>query len=362
MMLAAVGAPGQVLAPVLDPAHRPAKRQRRPGREHFLRAQDALVAKAAADIGGDHADSAVVDTQTVREAGAHHMRHLRGGIEHDLLGLLVVISHDATTLDRRHALARGAERPLHDGRRPGDRGLEADVDGGLEKDVLGPMFVDERRVRIAGARHLRDRRQRLDVEQNRFGKVFRFRARWRKAGGDRLADMPDLLVRQHGLDRTAKARKARIGFDAGHAAQVGGDEDARLEACGLDHGTDASVRDRTAHKGDVEHSRQLDVGDKPALAREKPRILASQDRRADALARVFLGGPGDHRPALAAKVRIRPAPGDARLRPRPRRELEASPRRSEPRPSGRSAGGSTGRRSPRPRCCRTDESGRVRSR
>ena len=210
--------------------------------------------------------------------------------------------------------------------------------------VLGPMFVDERRFRITGARHFGDRRQRLDVEQHRFSEVFRLRARGGEAGGDRLPDMPDLSVRQHRLDRTAKARKGRIGLDARHARQAGGDEDARLEACGLHHRTDAPVRDRTAHKGNVEHSRELDVGDKPALAGEKPCVLASQHRRADAFARapVFLGVPGDHRPALPTQARIRAAPGDARLRPRPRREREASPRRSGPRPSGRTAGGLTG--------------------
>ena len=84
MVLAAVGVGGELLAPVLDPAHRAAAAQREPGEADFLGQQDALVAEAAADVGRDHPDLALVEAEAFGEAGADDVRHLRGGVHHQL--------------------------------------------------------------------------------------------------------------------------------------------------------------------------------------------------------------------------------------------------------------------------------------
>ena len=78
MVLAAIGAGGQMLAPVLDPAHRMAAVHREPAEADLLRQQDALVAEATADVGRDDADLALVEAETLGEAGAHDVRHLAG--------------------------------------------------------------------------------------------------------------------------------------------------------------------------------------------------------------------------------------------------------------------------------------------
>ena len=77
VVLAAIGAGGQMLAAILDPAHRMAAAHRQPRQADFLRQQDALVAEAAADIGRDDADLALLDAEAFGQAVAHDVRHLR---------------------------------------------------------------------------------------------------------------------------------------------------------------------------------------------------------------------------------------------------------------------------------------------
>ena len=81
MVLAAIGAGDQMLAAVLDPAHRMAAAHRQPAEADFFGEQDALVAEAAADIGRDHADLAFVESEAFGKPGAHDVRHLAGGID-----------------------------------------------------------------------------------------------------------------------------------------------------------------------------------------------------------------------------------------------------------------------------------------
>jgi len=68
MVLPAVGRRRQVLAPVLEPAQRPADLARRPAEADFLGQENPLVAKAAAHVGRDHAHAGVVEAETLDEA------------------------------------------------------------------------------------------------------------------------------------------------------------------------------------------------------------------------------------------------------------------------------------------------------
>ncbi len=76
MVLAAIGAGDQMLAAILDPAHRVSAAHREPAKAHLFGQQDALVAKAATDIGGDRPHLALVEPKALGQSGAHDVRHL----------------------------------------------------------------------------------------------------------------------------------------------------------------------------------------------------------------------------------------------------------------------------------------------
>ena len=80
MVLAAIGAGREMLAAVLDPAHRMAATHRQPRQADFFRQQDALVAEAAADVGRNDADLALLHAEAFGKAAAHDMRHLRAEV------------------------------------------------------------------------------------------------------------------------------------------------------------------------------------------------------------------------------------------------------------------------------------------
>ncbi len=64
VMLAAIGVRGQMLAAVLQPAHRMIDLQRQPGERDLFAAEQSLVAEAAADIGRNDAQAPVFDPKT----------------------------------------------------------------------------------------------------------------------------------------------------------------------------------------------------------------------------------------------------------------------------------------------------------
>ena len=76
VMLAAIGVRAQVLAAILQPAHRRAAPLRQPCQRHLFAAEQALVAEPAAHVGRDHADRAVVEIEALGDAALDQMRHL----------------------------------------------------------------------------------------------------------------------------------------------------------------------------------------------------------------------------------------------------------------------------------------------
>jgi hypothetical protein len=75
-LLVAVEGRGQVLLPVLGPAHRPPQPQRRRGDDHLLPADHAFQPEPAAHIRGDYPDRPLGDAQRLRDAGPDLVRHL----------------------------------------------------------------------------------------------------------------------------------------------------------------------------------------------------------------------------------------------------------------------------------------------
>ena len=208
MVLAAVRARDQMLAAILDPAHRMAAAQGEPCERHLLGQQDALVAEAAAHVGGDDAHLAMIEAQAFRKPGAHDVRHLAGGIEGELFEPGIPPGDHAAALDRRHGLARGANFARHLDRRVQRLG-DVDFDRSFEKDIVAPMFVHQRAARRARRQHVVHGRQLVEIERDGTGDVLGLRARRRHAHGDQLADMANLVGCERRLFRDLEALECR---------------------------------------------------------------------------------------------------------------------------------------------------------
>jgi hypothetical protein len=130
MVLAAVRAGGEVLAPILDPAQRMAELQRRPGESDFLAQQNALVAEAAADIGRDDADAPLLDAEALGKTGANDVRLLGRADENEVIEAAVASGDDAAAFQRAHDLARGPQFAHDRLRRLGLDRSKRDVDVG----------------------------------------------------------------------------------------------------------------------------------------------------------------------------------------------------------------------------------------
>ncbi|GJE41207.1 hypothetical protein AEGHOMDF_0369 [Methylobacterium soli] len=282
MVLAAIGVGGEVLAPVLEPAHRVAAAERQPAEADLLGEQDRLVAEAAPDIGRDDADAALLDPQAFREAVAHDVRHLARGVDHELVEAVIEMDDRAAPLDRRHALAAGGDRA-----RDPDRGVEGGpdvhVDEGFQEDVVPPMLVHEGGARRAGRQHVVDGRQLLEVENDRGRDVLGLGPARGEAEGHELAHLPDLAGGQDRLLRDLEAGQARDRPDRLDAVEIGRGEDA--VAVGLRHvdRPDAGMGEGAAHEGDVLQAGQAEVADILAAPAHQAVVLLAGQARADAL-------------------------------------------------------------------------------
>ena len=100
VVLTTIGIAGELFAPILDPAHRMAEQAREEARAHFLGQQDALVAEAAADIGGHDANARLIQPETTSEARADDVWELRGGIDQQLLEPTIPGGDDTAAFQR----------------------------------------------------------------------------------------------------------------------------------------------------------------------------------------------------------------------------------------------------------------------
>ena len=214
-MFAAVGIGSQLFAPILDPAYRLTGLHRDPAKRDLFGEQNSLIAKPAADIGGNDPDLSLVQPEALGKAGAHDMRHLGRGGQGQHLKPFVPFGNDTAPFHRRHRLARGTKNA-------GDRrsgltlqGLDIRVafDKGFQKDIVAPGFVQQRRAGGTGFDHVRDNRQGLDLILKQGDQIFGFGTAGREAGGDQLPDIADLVMRQDRLERRFEARQAGIGPD-----------------------------------------------------------------------------------------------------------------------------------------------------
>ena len=116
-MFAAVGAGNQMLATILDPAERRSELPSEPGDAQLFRLQHAFVAEAAAHVGRDHAHAALRDPEMLGDRGADHVRHLRRGMDHELVAARLPVRQHGLAFERVHRLPRHAVAAPHHDRR-----------------------------------------------------------------------------------------------------------------------------------------------------------------------------------------------------------------------------------------------------
>ena len=151
VVLAAVRIGDELLAAVLDPPHWMVPVHRNPAENDLLGEQDSLVAESAAHVGDDDSHLTLLESKTLRESSAHDVRHLARRVKHKHLQPPVPVREPSPALDRRHALARGA-KSTGDGY--GCLALDLAqiaVDYRLQKHVVAPLRMQQRRVRSARA-------------------------------------------------------------------------------------------------------------------------------------------------------------------------------------------------------------------
>ena len=211
MVFAAVGVGGKLLVPVLDPADRAVEADGEGGADEFFGQQDALVAEAAADVGRDDADLALVEAEAFGEAGLGDVRHLGGGGDDQLLEPGVPFGQHAAAFEGGHALPGRAQAAGDAGGGDGVEAGEVVVAGGFEEGVVGPVFVDAGGAGCAGAQHVGDGGERVVVEFALAGEVFGEGAAAGDAGGDGFADVAQLAGRERRLHRRGGSRAGRSG-------------------------------------------------------------------------------------------------------------------------------------------------------
>ena len=205
-------------------------------------------------------------------------------------------------LERAAGDARDDEPAADDMGGGGKGGFRAGLvaEEGLDEDVVGPAVPDERRVRTGGVGGVGDRFQRLVINEDRLGRVARFRAGLGDRHRDGLADIARLVSRQQrvipdehlrpagpvqleveaGLGQRAVVelaepvrRAIRPGEDGQHARQ-------REGGGGVDR-QDARMRMGRAHHRRAGLARQGEVVGEAAPAGQQARILLAPDRPAD---------------------------------------------------------------------------------
>jgi hypothetical protein len=152
--------------------------------------------------------------------------------------------------------------------------------------------MDQRRARSQRPLEVPSRLEDIHVEDDVIECVLGDVATRRHDHRHRLTHMADLVLRERNLgcqvehETGNRGRRNEQGPRLPIVAEVGrrvdGEDPLATEGRGHIDGGDAGVRVRTAEKGDVEHPLELDVVDEQGPAGQKPRVLISPDRGADA--------------------------------------------------------------------------------
>ena len=170
-----------------------------------------LAAEPAADLGGDHADVALVHPERTGELTVEAVRHLRRCPEREP-SVGVDLGRAAVRLHRHHGDALVHVATAHDAIGAGEA-VDGRVDVGLG-EVRSVVVEDQRRPvgeRIFGVDH---RRQRLDVGPDHLRRVLALLGRLGQHDRDRFADEAHLAGGERradevGVDRARSRGAAR---------------------------------------------------------------------------------------------------------------------------------------------------------
>ncbi len=293
----------QVLAPVLDPFHRPAKPHGRDADQYVLWVELAADAEAAADMGFVHVDRRRRQPEHAREQLAIAVRHLGGAVQLEDRARGVVAADGAAGLQRNAGMAADRQFKLHHHGCGADRGVDVAV-----------ALPDDRHLGVAAGRELarlgfggKQRRQLLDLHGDEIGCILGDVEIVGEHRSHRFPDIAHAVGRQHRLAVGFERGNAALAeIDRRHVGDVGRGPDrdhARQGARGrgIDR-HDPAVGMVGANDAHMKLVRKGDVAGETSGPSDQRRVLQPLDRPPDPFPVA-----GRHRPALILAAAARTA-------------------------------------------------------
>ena len=208
-LLAALVGAHQMLAPVLDPFHRPAEPHRGDQHQQVLGIELAADAEAAADMALVHVQRRRPAVEHAAERFAIAVRDFRRAVQLEQI-LRGVVDADGTTGLQRHAgVAAGLQIELDHRVRVAERGVDV-AEAVMQHDRFGAAAGLEFAGRIA-RRH--DHRQLFDLDRDQLGGVLGDVGILGEHRRDRIADIAHVGLRQRRLAEFADAGGVLVGAE-----------------------------------------------------------------------------------------------------------------------------------------------------
>ena len=154
-----------------------------------------------------------------------------------------------------------------------------------EGQVGAKLRIEERRVSLQGALHIGDHRKRIELHLDQFQGIARLRQRFRDHHGDRFANVPDAVAREHATLRQGHSLDALFNLERLEVLKIRG-RPHRRHALGLPRrgevdAPDGGVCEITPRKHEVQASVGLEVVDIMPSAANQVRIFDAADRRTE---------------------------------------------------------------------------------
>ena len=277
----------QILAPVLGPLHRAVDEARRERDQEIFRVELAARAVAAADVVLDHLDRLDRQADLTGQNPPVEERHLGGARDGELALGGVPLRHHAARFERQSVVPAGAELFAALIRRVAEGRVGVALACLEDERAVGAGCLEQQASVLARRLPLRHRRQRLDLERDRFESVLAGCNARRQHHRDRLADITHLVVRQHrllvGLELRQRLQPHRN--DRRSARHVGRRDDslhAGAALCGRHvERDDTPVRHLAAQDHRIQQSLDGEIVQIFAAPAQEAQVLAALHRRAD---------------------------------------------------------------------------------
>ena len=296
-LVAGVGGGEEMFAPLLDPPYGPAETACEERDQQILGIGVALAAEPAADIECDNADPCLGNTERRGHFAAHPMHDLRRRPHGNGVGARVVGGDDTAALHRHGRVAMVPEAALQSVRRARQHRLGIPLGDGERADqVCVVALVHDRRPGLQRGLGIHHCRQLFQIEPDQLGGVLGLIAGLGDDDRDRLADMPDLVVREQRLLRVEEFVLDDSRPFAWHAylalrhrwdqlREIGPGQRQHDSGClrrprQVDP-SDTGMRQRAAYEHRMQHAGQHEIGDKLPLSGQKPPVLPPPHRIAD---------------------------------------------------------------------------------